>query len=71
MMMEYLTIMMSNSFDGQLIMQGDKLLSTKRNGEEGVGLQSVGAVVSRYDGVLKTQHEAGVFTVSMTLRAKL
>jgi|GEM_PF-5552273 len=45
-----LIILIENSFDGVLIKKHGRILSSKRNNRQGVGLSSVKATVSRYGG---------------------
>jgi sensor histidine kinase regulating citrate/malate metabolism len=52
---EQLAIMVRNTFDGRVVKDGDRLISTKING--GIGLQSVKAVVGRYCESFVTEHD--------------
>ncbi|MCL1929368.1 MAG: GHKL domain-containing protein [Treponema sp.] len=50
-----LAIMARNTFDGNAIMDGEQLVSTKKDG--GIGLQSIRAVVDRYGDVFYTEYD--------------
>ncbi|MCL2390991.1 MAG: GHKL domain-containing protein [Oscillospiraceae bacterium] len=59
-----LTFTMENSFDGELNQWGDVFYSTKRDGE-GIGLSSVHAVATRYDGDSRFEANGGIFFSSV------
>ena len=52
---EQLAIMIRNTFDGNIVMDGEKFVSTKKDG--GLGLQSVNAVILRYGDMFYTNIE--------------
>ena len=61
-----LTLVMSNSYGGDLKPSGDTYLSNKRDGE-GVGLSSIRAIAERCGGALKCEARDGVFLTSVYL----
>jgi len=61
-----LALMVRNCFDGELTTDGEKVVSTKKEG--GLGLKSVEAVVARYDGELITEWDENTFTAYITIR---
>jgi len=63
---EQLILMVRNTFDGNVIMEGEKYISTKKNGagrECGIGLESVKAVTDRFGEVFKINHDNEYFNV--------
>ncbi|MCL2809564.1 MAG: GHKL domain-containing protein [Treponema sp.] len=52
---DQLAIMVRNTFDGKVIMDGEKFVSTKKDG--GLGLQSVNADIQRYGDMFYTNTE--------------
>lgn len=62
-----LGITIDNSFDGQLNIKNKKILSRKRNGEEGVGLSSVRAVAEKYHGHVEMNVAGKEFQFSLML----
>lgn len=66
---KYLAITISNSYDGNIVLQNSVYLSDKRQHRvAGIGLQSVGAVVKNYNGEMKLEGKHGVFTVYILLK---
>lgn len=60
----FLTIDVSNSYDGLVRQQGDKYLTTKGDGRSrGIGLSNVRRAVQRHDGRLTVTHDGSVFRV--------
>lgn len=67
----FLIIIISNSFNGEIIMNGNKYESIKINEEYcGIGLSNVSSMVEKYDGDMKISHVDEVFTVSVLLPMK-
>ncbi len=66
-----LYISVYNSFDGKVELDKRGRLLTRKAGKEGhgIGLESVGLVVKKYDGILKTSHENCIFKVDLMLYA--
>ena len=61
-----LMITIDNSFNGELIRKGDKLMSTKHEGE-GLGTSSIKGVVQKYNGTAGFSATENVFQVSIVL----
>lgn len=57
-----LTVVMQNSFDGVVEKQGDIIMSRKRSGRHGVGLNSMKEICEKYGGTMETSHDENVFT---------
>lgn len=55
-------IMVTNSFDGIVKTEENKILSRKREHEEGVGLTSVRDICQKYGGTMKIQYQDQTFT---------
>jgi len=62
-----LTLVIDNSFDGELQVSGNDFHSRKRKGF-GVGIASVRSVVAKYDGSIKIETESGVFKTSLYVK---
>ena len=62
-----LSIVVRNTFDGKVIVSGDRLLSRKRENRAGVGLASMRAICDRYGGTMDTIWDEGSFTVCFVL----
>jgi len=63
---EQLAIMVKNTFNGEVIKDGDKFISTKKNDENrryGIGLQSVMAVADRFGEMFRINYDNEFFTV--------
>lgn len=63
------TLVIDNSFDGELQVSGTDFYSRKRRGF-GVGIASVRSVVSKYDGSMKYETESGVFKTSLYVKTE-
>ena len=63
---EQLAIKISNTFDGNVVMDGDKFVSTKADG--GIGLESVAAVVKSYGEMFLIKHDSQWFNVFVLWR---
>lgn len=51
----FIIIKIENSFSGEIVRQGDRLLTTKKDGNiHGVGIESVEKVAEKYDGWVST-----------------
>lgn len=61
------TLVIDNSFDGELRVSGSDFYSRKRKGF-GVGIASVRSVVSKYEGSMKYETEPGVFKTSLYVK---
>ena len=61
-----LVLQIRNPYEGTLLIQKGKLLSSKHEGE-GQGLKSVQMIAEKYNGVLRLQHEKQMFNVKVLL----
>ena len=61
-----LILTIENSFNGNIIKNGDKFYSTKRD-DFGIGIDSVKAAVKKYNGIIDISYTDSVFTVSLIL----
>ncbi|MDR2035208.1 MAG: GHKL domain-containing protein [Coriobacteriales bacterium] len=61
------TLIIDNSYDGELQVSGTEFYSRKRKGY-GVGIASVRSVVSKYEGSIKYETEPGVFKTSLYVK---
>lgn len=51
----FIIIKIENSFSGEIVRQGDRLLTTKKDGNiHGVGIESVEKIAEKYDGWVST-----------------
>ncbi len=64
-----LTIVVDNSYEGELRKKGGVFLSSKRD-EEGIGLSSVSTVAEKYDGNAQFEEKDGVFQASVYVRVE-
>lgn len=58
-----LTIMVQNSFNGEIKKHNGEILSSKRKNEPGLGLVSMKSICERYGGEMDVRHEGNVFSV--------
>lgn len=58
-------ITVDNSYEGPIMIKGQKIISSKRNGEEGIGISSVKAVVEKYHGTTEFKGANKEFQVSI------
>ncbi len=61
------TLVIDNSFDGELNVTGTDFYSRKRKGF-GVGIASVRSVIKKYDGSMKYETESGIFKTSLYVK---
>lgn len=64
---QLLSIMVRNTYDGQVEQDQDGLLSRKRDHGPGVGLRSMQAVCDRYGGSMDIHYDESTFTVIFAL----
>lgn len=63
-----LLLTVDNPFDGIMETEKGEITSRKRgNGQKGVGLSSVEAIVHKYNGELRCEQKDGLFMVSVLL----
>ena len=60
---EQLAINISNTYDGNIVKDADKFVSTKNNANSGIGLESIAAVVRRYGEMFHIEYDAQWFDV--------
>lgn len=65
-----LAVMISNSFDGIIKRQKEKILSRKRDNRVGIGIISIRSVCEKYDGNLSIDYTDNTFTCMMLLNTK-
>lgn len=65
-----LAVMISNSFDGIVKIQNEKILSRKRDNRVGIGIISIRSVCEKYDGNLSIDYTDNTFTCMMLLNTK-
>jgi signal transduction histidine kinase len=61
-----LAVMISNNFSGEIAVENNQPVSTKKNG--GFGLRSIRTIAARYDGQTLTEWNAGTFTAYVMLK---
>lgn len=63
-----LTILVSNSYDGTVLCQEDKIVTKKEDKENhGLGLKNIESTIEKYHGILKKEHAEEMFSVKVTL----
>lgn len=62
-----LTVMVRNSFDGNVKVDRGQIFSQKGENRVGVGLKTMRSVCEKYGGMMKTEWDKNVFTVLMIL----
>lgn len=62
----FVIINFENSFDGIYLLNGKKLISTKKR-HEGIGLSSIKTSVEKYDGTFETEMENKIFKAEITI----
>lgn len=62
----FFILVIENSFSGEIRKKAERFISSKRN-EPGIGLESVRNMIERAGGILKVEHENGVFRVNIFL----
>jgi len=60
---EQLILMVRNTFNGDVVMDEDKFVSTKKENSGGIGLESVMAVVDRFGEMFRINHDNKFFSV--------
>ena len=62
-----IAISVRNSYEGDIIKQGSRYLSSKRNHFQGIGMGYIDSIVDKYDGHIIRKHEYGVFETGILL----
>ncbi|MEG2440657.1 MAG: ATP-binding protein [Acetivibrio sp.] len=65
-----LAIIIDNTFDGKIHKKGDVYLSSKRNHQTGIGMDSVQRVVKKYAGIILFETKENLFMTSIRLSGK-
>jgi signal transduction histidine kinase len=60
---EQLILMVRNTFNGELVLDGEKFVSTKKDDSGGIGLESVMAVVDRFGEMFNINYDNEYFSV--------
>jgi len=58
-----LILMVRNTFDGEVVLDEDKIVSTKKGNSGGIGLESVKAVVDRFGEMFRINYDNEFFSV--------
>jgi hypothetical protein len=64
-------VSISNSFDGVIKKQGNRILTTKDRRFNGIGIGYVDSIIGKYQGIVRREHEGGVFTTNIIIPLKL
>lgn len=64
---ETLSFVVQNTFDGKVEMNGDVLLSRKRENQSGLGIRSMRSICEKYSGTMNTKWDEHTFTVLFVL----
>ncbi len=62
-----LFIMVRNTFDGQVVYQNGKIISSKQGTEHGHGLKNVKNALQKYDGSIRLSHSTTLFSADAML----
>ncbi len=65
-----LTIMIENSYEGEILRSGNVFISSKKKGRKGIGISSVLNIIEQYNGVSKFEYQDQIFKVSILLNTK-
>lgn len=61
-------ISMENSYEGAILRDGEKFLTTKENKFiHGIGIERVREIAKRYGGSLRTNYKEGIFRAILVL----
>ena len=64
---EILLLTVDNSFDGMILKKEEKILSRKRNNEEGIGIQSMKQICEKYNGTCRFEADKNQFEASFMI----
>ncbi|HDK7155509.1 TPA: GHKL domain-containing protein [Clostridium botulinum] len=57
-----------NPFKGQILMNGNKIITTKLDRKNhGIGIENIKVILEKYDGSMEIQHDHNVFSVTLLL----
>ena len=62
-----LTIIVENSYEGEILRSGNTFISSKKKGRKGIGISSVLNIIEKYDGISKFEYQDQLFKVSILL----
>lgn len=65
-----LTIIIENSYEGEILRSGNTFISSKEKERKGIGISSVLNIIEKYNGVSKFEYQDQLFKVSILLNAK-
>ncbi len=65
-----LTIIIENSYEGEILRSGNVFISSKKKGRKGIGISSVLSIIEQYNGIAKFEYQDQLFKVSILLNAK-
>lgn len=65
-----LTIIIENSYEGEILRSGNTFLSSKKKGRKGIGISSVLNMIEKYNGISKFEYQDQLFKVSILLNTK-
>lgn len=65
-----LTVIVENSYEGEILKSGDIFISSKQKGRKGIGISSVLNIVEQYNGISKFEYQDQLFKVSILLKTK-
>lgn len=65
-----LTIIIENSYEGEILRSGNTFLSSKKKGRKGIGISSVLNMIEKYNGISKFEYQDQRFKVSILLNTK-
>ena len=65
-----LTIIIENSYEGEILRSGNVFISSKKKGRKGIGISSVLNIIEQYNGVSKFEYQNQLFKAAILLKAK-
>lgn len=65
-----LTVIVENSYEGNIIRSGNLFISSKKKGRKGIGISSVLNITEQYNGFSRFEYQNQIFTVSVLLKIK-
>ncbi len=65
-----LAIIIENSYEGEILRDGNTFISSKKKGRKGIGISSVLNIIEQYNGISKFEYDKHVFKVSILLKIK-
>lgn len=65
-----LTIIVENSYEGEILRSGNSFISSKEKGRKGIGISSVLNIIEKYNGISKFEYQDQIFKVSILMNMK-